>query len=132
MDEAMVVVLARTLMDVGEAAGTLPPEAAVAAVLEAAEPFELDVVERALLGHAARATMAPRTLRARHLDPLRAAGLDDRAIHDAVHVEGCFAYMNRLADSLGVTVVGAERRAWAVTLLGESALERHDGWAAGR
>jgi len=36
------------------------------------------------------------------LDALRAAGLDDRAIHDAVQVIAYFNYINRVADSLGV------------------------------
>ena len=36
------------------------------------------------------------------LDTLRAHGLDDRAIHDAVQVIGYFNYINRVAESLGV------------------------------
>ena len=33
---------------------------------------------------------------------LRAAGLDDAAIHDATQVIGFFNYINRVADALGV------------------------------
>ena len=36
------------------------------------------------------------------VDALKAVGLDDRAILDAVHVVGFFAYANRLVDGLGV------------------------------
>jgi len=36
------------------------------------------------------------------LEPLRAAGLDDRAIHDAVQAVSYFNYINRVADALGV------------------------------
>jgi hypothetical protein len=36
------------------------------------------------------------------LAPLRAAGLDDRAIHDAVQAIAYFSYINRVADGLGV------------------------------
>lgn len=36
------------------------------------------------------------------LVPLREAGLDDRAIHDATQVVAYFAYINRIADGLGV------------------------------
>ena len=33
---------------------------------------------------------------------LRAAGLDDAAIHDATQIIGFFNYINRVADALGV------------------------------
>lgn len=33
---------------------------------------------------------------------LRAAGLDDVAIHDATQIIGFFNYINRVADALGV------------------------------
>ncbi|MGE0555289.1 MAG: hypothetical protein AB7R55_17805 [Gemmatimonadales bacterium] len=36
------------------------------------------------------------------LTPLREAGLDDRAIHDAVQIVAYFSYINRVADGLGV------------------------------
>ena len=35
-------------------------------------------------------------------DRLRAAGFDDRAIHDAAQVVGFFNYITRIADGLGV------------------------------
>ncbi len=38
------------------------------------------------------------------LEPLRAAGLDDRAILDANQVTAYFAYVNRVADGLGVAL----------------------------
>ena len=36
------------------------------------------------------------------LDRLRAAGLDDRGIHDGVQVVAYFNYITRVADGLGV------------------------------
>jgi len=36
------------------------------------------------------------------LAPLRAAGLDEGAILEAVHVIGYFNHINRVADALGV------------------------------
>ncbi len=36
------------------------------------------------------------------LDALRAHGLDDRAIHDICAITGYFAFVNRMADGLGV------------------------------
>lgn len=82
-----------------------------------------------VLRYVARLTLAPRTMTPAHLDPLRAAGLDDLAIHDVVHVVGCFSYMNRLADGLGVHL-DPHMRAWAETLFGPEALARHDAWAS--
>jgi alkylhydroperoxidase family enzyme len=40
------------------------------------------------------------------LEALRALGLDDRAIHDAVQVVGYFNYITRVADALGVEAEG--------------------------
>lgn len=36
------------------------------------------------------------------IEALRAAGFDDRAIHDATQVAGYFNYINRVADALHV------------------------------
>ncbi len=36
------------------------------------------------------------------VETLRAAGWDDRAIHDATQVCAYFNYINRIADALGV------------------------------
>jgi alkylhydroperoxidase family enzyme len=41
-----------------------------------------------------------------HVDALRAAGYDDRAIHDACAIVAYFAFVNRIADGLGVAVEG--------------------------
>lgn len=58
--------------------------------------------ETALATFAEQLTRAPGAMRAADLDPLRAQGLDDRAIHDAVQVVGYFNYINRVADGLGL------------------------------
>jgi alkylhydroperoxidase family enzyme len=132
MAEANVIELVTALRSAAPIGARSPPEDAVSMVEDAvAGAPGLQPTEGEILTHVARATLAPQTLRARHLDPLRRAGLDDLAIHDVVHVEACFAYMNRLADSLGVCVFGEERRIWAVRLLGEEALRDHDRWASG-
>ena len=41
---------------------------------------------------------------------LRAAGLDDRAIHDACAIIAYFAFVNRIADGLGVELENAAER----------------------
>lgn len=42
-----------------------------------------------------------------HIDALRYAGYDDRAIHDAWAIIGYFAFVNRIADGLGVALEGS-------------------------
>ena len=39
---------------------------------------------------------------AEHVEALRSAGYDDRAIHDAAQITAYFSYINRVADGLGV------------------------------
>ena len=57
---------------------------------------------RALLQYAERLALAPADVTEDHLAPMRAAGLDDDAIHDAAQVAAYFSYINRIADGLGV------------------------------
>jgi uncharacterized peroxidase-related enzyme len=64
------------------------------------EPF--DDVERALLVYAEKLTLTPGRITAEDIAALRAAGLDDRAIHDACAIVAYFAFVNRVADGLGV------------------------------
>jgi len=59
-------------------------------------------VDRALCELAARLTHRQHAMSPTDLDALRAHGLDDRAIHDAVQVIGYFNYVTRVADALGV------------------------------
>ena len=62
----------------------------------------LSSVDRALCGFAAKLTHTPGKMLPTDLDALRAAGLDDHTIHDAVQVIAYFNYINRVADALGV------------------------------
>jgi hypothetical protein len=59
---------------------------------------------------------------------LRAAGLDDRQVHDVVMIAACFAFMNRLADGTGVAL-HEERHPIAVDFFGHDALTSHLNWA---
>jgi alkylhydroperoxidase family enzyme len=63
-------------------------------------------VDRGLCEFAARLTHRQHELGRADLDGLRALGLDDRAIHDAVQVVGYFNYITRVADALGVEAEG--------------------------
>lgn len=47
-------------------------------------------------------TRTPSAIRRQDLDTLRAHGLTDRDILDAVEVASYFNYINRVADALGV------------------------------
>ena len=62
----------------------------------------LGAAERALCAYAEKVTRSHRDVGPSDLDGLRAAGLDDRAIHDATQVISYFNYINRIADPLGV------------------------------
>jgi uncharacterized peroxidase-related enzyme len=60
--------------------------------------------ERALLRYALKLTMTPSDMAPRDVQQLRDAGLDDGEILDAAHVVAYYAYANRIADGLGITV----------------------------
>jgi len=55
-----------------------------------------------MLAYALKLTRTPAEMTADDVEALRAAGFDDRAIHDAVQIVAYFSYINRVADGLGV------------------------------
>jgi alkylhydroperoxidase family enzyme len=83
-------------------AGGLTAEAFVADIAAQGSEAAPTPRLRALLQFAERLALAPGAFEESHLEPLRAAGLDDRAIHDATQVVAYFSYINRIADGLGV------------------------------
>lgn len=60
--------------------------------------------QRAMLDYADKLTRDPGAMTAADMLPLRAAGLEDRSILDLNQAVSYFAYVNRVADGLGVTV----------------------------
>ncbi len=62
---------------------------------------ELTDRERALCDYAQKLSDAPGGIGPADLEPLRAVGLSDPEIHDAVQVISYFNYINRVADALG-------------------------------
>ncbi len=62
---------------------------------------ELTTRERLLCEYAEKLTLRPSEITPGDLDPLRAIGLTDSEIHDAVQIISYFNYINRLADALG-------------------------------
>ena len=65
---------------------------------------ELTLRQRAMLDYADKLTREPWAMIESDLTPLREAGLDDRCILDLNQAVAYFAYVNRVADGLGVAV----------------------------
>jgi alkylhydroperoxidase family enzyme len=59
-----------------------------------------------LLGYSEKLTRSPGAMVEADLEPLRAAGLSDEDILDANLTVAYFAYVNRIADGLGVKLDG--------------------------
>lgn len=57
-----------------------------------------------MLDYAVKLTVTPAAMVAGDLEPLRRAGFSDRDILDIAEVTAYYAYVNRLADGLGVEV----------------------------
>lgn len=68
----------------------------------------LDPKLRATLGFLEKLTLTPALVRAADLDPLRAAGVTDEAIEDAIHACVLFNVYDRLADSLRFHLPGPD------------------------
>lgn len=66
---------------------------------------------RALLDYAARLTEAPGKIQESDIQSLRQAGYSDRAILDAAQIIAYYAYVNRIADGLGVQLEAYWREA---------------------
>lgn len=63
---------------------------------------ELAPVDAALCRYAEKLTLRPAEMQERDIEALRAHGLDDVAIHDAIQVVSYFNYINRVADAVHV------------------------------
>ena len=63
---------------------------------------DLTPLQRAMLDYAVKLTESPTRMEAADLKPLREAGFDDKAILDINQIVAYFAYVNRVADGLGV------------------------------
>ncbi len=62
----------------------------------------IDESDRVMLRYALKLTKSPQAMVAGDVDGLREAGFDDLAIHDICAVTAYFAFVNRIADGLGV------------------------------
>ena len=68
----------------------------------------VDAKVRATLGFLEKLTLAPAELRPADVEPLRAAGVSDAAIEDAIHVCVLFNIYDRLADALTFHLPGPD------------------------
>ena len=68
----------------------------------------VDPKVRATLGFLEKLTLAPAEVRQADVAPLRAAGVSDAAIEDAIHVCVLFNVYDRLADSLTFHLPGPD------------------------
>lgn len=63
---------------------------------------DLEEADRVMLEFVTRLTRTPRETGARDVERLRDEGFDDRAIHDICGIAAYYAFVNRIADGLGV------------------------------
>ncbi len=55
-----------------------------------------------MLSYVEKLTIRPQDVKTGDIDALRAEGFTDRDIHDICEVAAYYAYVNRIADGLGV------------------------------
>jgi len=63
---------------------------------------ELSAADRAMLDYAAKLTLTPSTVAREDILRLQEVGFSEAAILDICQITGYFAFVNRLADGLGV------------------------------
>ncbi len=63
---------------------------------------DLTLPQRVMLDYAVKLTESPAFMEASDVKPLKEAGFDDKAILDINQIVAYFAYVNRVADGLGV------------------------------
>jgi uncharacterized peroxidase-related enzyme len=60
--------------------------------------------DRAMLDYAAKLTLTPTAVMETDIEELRTVGFTDRAILDIAQITAYYAYVNRIADGLGVSL----------------------------
>ena len=80
---------------------TLGDERLVQAVLDDWQTAPVDEKTKVMLGFLRKLTLEPFHIGAADIEPVRATGLSDAAIEDAIHICANFNIINRLADALG-------------------------------
>ena len=78
--------------------------------MENPDEAEMDAADRAMLDYASKLTRTPWEMESSDVEALRRAGFDDGAILEICHVVAYFAFVNRMADGLGVELEEIHRK----------------------
>jgi uncharacterized peroxidase-related enzyme len=63
---------------------------------------QLSSTDRVMLDYVVKLTKTASEIARRDVEGLRSVGFDDRAIHDICAITAYYAFVNRIADGLGV------------------------------
>ena len=69
---------------------------------EAGDAGPVSAADAVMLRYASKLTLDPGSIEPGDVEVLRGHGFDDRAIHDICAVASYYAFVNRIADGLGV------------------------------
>ena len=67
---------------------------------------DINAADLAMLDYAVKLTRTPGDMNETDVSSLRAQGFDDRGIHDICAITAYYAFVNRIADGLGVELEG--------------------------
>ncbi len=70
------------------------------------ERADLGTADKTMLDYVLLLTHRPHEIRAENIERLRDQGFGDQAIHDICAIAAYFAFVNRIADGLGVELEG--------------------------
>ena len=68
---------------------------------------DIQAADQAMLDYAVKLTRSPGDMVEADVSSLRTQGFDDRAIHDICAITAYYAFVNRIADGLGVELEGS-------------------------
>jgi alkylhydroperoxidase family enzyme len=86
-------------------------ESLIQAVLDDWNTAPVDEKLRAMLGFLEKLTLFPDDVTPSDVDAVRAAGVQDEAIEDAIYVCAAFSMIDRIADALGFKIPGPKNMA---------------------
>ena len=92
--------LRRALIGAGQSAGQA--RETLTAIVTDYRKAELDPPDRTMLDYVMKITRTPWQIVEADIEGLRRAGFDDLAIHDMCTIAAYYAFVNRIADGLGV------------------------------